>query len=87
MSDAQRSKLNLWMDFLATNKVDENSVPLFATEGEVVATMAYGRNGRLVLKRSPEMDALMRRLGGQLIDEFRGDRVVHDGILYLMFPS
>jgi Mn-dependent DtxR family transcriptional regulator len=28
MSDAQPSKLNLWMDFLATNKVDETSAPL-----------------------------------------------------------
>ncbi len=31
MSDAQPSKLNLWMDFLVTNKVDENSAPLLAT--------------------------------------------------------
>ena len=31
MSDAQPSKLNLWMDFLATNKVDETSAPLLAT--------------------------------------------------------
>ena len=31
MSDAQPSKLNLWMDFLATNKVDETSAPLPAT--------------------------------------------------------
>ena len=30
MSDAQPSKLNLWMDFLATNKVDETSAPLCA---------------------------------------------------------
>ena len=28
MSDAQPSKLNLWMDFLATNKVDETSAPV-----------------------------------------------------------
>ena len=28
MSDAQPSKLNLWMDFLATNQVDETSAPL-----------------------------------------------------------
>ena len=31
MSDAQPSKLNLWVDFLATNKVDETSAPLLAT--------------------------------------------------------
>ncbi len=28
MSDAQPSKLNLWVDFLATNQVDETSAPL-----------------------------------------------------------
>ena len=28
MSDAQPSKLNLWMDFLATTNVDETSAPL-----------------------------------------------------------
>lgn len=85
MSDALRTKLNLWMDFLTTHRVAEDSVPLFATEDEVVATMDYGRNGRRVLKRSPEMDALMRRLGGELIAEFRACQVIHDGILYMMF--
>ena len=85
MSDAQRTKRNLWLDFLATHRVAENSVPLFTTENGVVASMAYGRNGRRILKRSPEMDALMRRLGRELIQEFQSSQVVHDGILYLMF--
>ena len=31
MSDAQPSKLNLWVDFLATNKVDETSAPVAGT--------------------------------------------------------
>ena len=31
MSDAQPSKLNLWVDFFATNQVDETSAPLLAT--------------------------------------------------------
>ena len=32
MSDAQPSPLNLWVDFLATNKVDETSAPLLLCE-------------------------------------------------------
>jgi len=31
MSDAQPSKLNLWMDFLATNQVDETSAAVAGT--------------------------------------------------------
>ena len=38
MSDAQPSKLNLWMDFLATNKVDETSAPLLATRAAAPAS-------------------------------------------------
>jgi hypothetical protein len=85
MTDATSSKLKLWRSFLATNRVDEDSVPLFAVNGDVVTTMPYGLDGRLVLRRSVEMDSLMRRLGGRLIDEFRAGNVIHDGILYLMF--
>jgi hypothetical protein len=85
MTNAISSKLNLWQNFLASNRVDEESVPLFVSNGGLVATMPYGRDGRWVLRRSTEMDSLMRSLGKQLIDEFRAGEVIHDGILYLMF--
>ena len=71
MTDANSSKIGLWQSFLASNHVDEESVPLFVSKAGVAETMPYGRDGRLVLRRSPEMDSLMRGLGKQLIDEFR----------------
>ncbi len=85
MTIATSSKLNLWQNFLVSNRVDEESVPLFVPKAGIAETMPYGRDGRLVLRRSPEMDSLMRDLGKQLIDEFRAEKVTHDGILYLMF--
>lgn len=85
MGSLDESKLKLWHGFLASNRVEEDSVPLFATTGGVVSTMAYGRDGRRVLQRSPEMDVRMRSLGKELIGEFETGEVVHDGILYLMF--
>ena len=85
MADIDGRKLKLWADFLTYNRVVEESVPLFATKSHSIETMAFGRNGRLVLRRSPEMDVRMRQLGNELIDEFDQDRVTHDGILYLMF--
>jgi len=85
MTDEIASKISLWQNFLALNRVDEESVPLFESNCGLAATMPYGRDGRLVLRRSTEMDSLMRRLGKELIDEFRAGDVNHDGILYLMF--
>jgi hypothetical protein len=77
-------KQELWLDFIAANRVIEDSVPLFATEGNRVKTVPYGRDGRPVLQRSPEMEALMRGLGQELVTEYHAGSIVHDGILYLM---
>ena len=47
--------------------------------------MPYGLDGRMVLRRSTEMNNPMRHLGKKLIEEFRNGKVTHDGILCLMF--
>ncbi len=85
MTDANTPKIKLWEDFLAVNRINEESVPLFESEAGIARTMPYGRDQRLVLKRSPKMDRLMRDLGNQLIHAFDNGAVKHDGILYLMF--
>ena len=54
----------------SAHRVAGDSVPLFATDNGKVVTMGYGRDSRLVLKRSPVMDALMGRLGSELIEEY-----------------
>lgn len=79
------SKQALWDDFVSAHQVDQSSVPLFAIENGLVTSFAYGRDQRLMLKRSAEMNTLMRRLGEKLMGEFRQNIILHDGILYLMF--
>ena len=81
----QNSKEVLWNDFLTTNNVLEESVPLFDTEVGFVKTMGYGRNQRPVFVRSPKMESLMRKLGQQLVKEHSDESVSHNGILYMMF--
>ena len=77
-------KLNLWETFTQNHEIDTSCVPLFdITEGHV-NTLRYGRDKRPVLKRSSEMNNLMRSLGGELIREHDQSQVVHDGILYMM---
>ena len=77
--------MELLNKFLTANCVAQESVPLFATENGKVKTIEFGKNKRLVLKRSPEMETLMRGLGKSLSDEHATGTVKSSGILYLMF--
>ncbi len=77
-------KTQLWNNFAVQHQIADECVPLFDVKNGQVTIMQYGRNDRIVLKRSAEMDALMRSLGDRMIQEFRDSRVVHDGILYMM---
>lgn len=81
----QKCKYDLWQDFLTANRVVDESVSLFATDSQRVVTIPYGRDRRLVLKRSDEMEQLLRRFGRELVAEYHRGQINHDGILYLMF--
>ncbi len=84
MAEQSIPKLDLWSQFLASNRICEEAVPLFETSAGCVASFAYGSNQRTMLKRSAQMETLMRGLGQQLVDEFKGGNILSDGILYLM---
>lgn len=85
MSEAVEAKIRLWNDFLSIHQIDQESVPLFEASNRIVKIFEYGQNRRYMLKRSREMEELMRHLGHQLIAEYRSGNVRHDGLLYLMF--
>ena len=78
------AKIKIWDDFANAHKIADQSVPLFDVNQERVTVMPYGRDNRLILKRSNEMEALMRGLGRQLISQHAQSNVTHDGILYMM---
>ena len=78
-------KLCFWLDFVEGNRVDTDSVPLFATDAGRVRTFPYGSNRRPMLQRSSEMEALMRGLGRTLESDYESDCIAHEGILYVMF--
>ena len=84
MAQSENVKSHLWDPFTSSHGIAETCVPLFDVTGGYVTAMPYGKNNRLILKRSDEMESLMRGLGRQLIKEHRESRVGHDGILYLM---
>lgn len=78
------AKITLWKNYIDVHNIAERSVPLFDIKDGRVIVMPYGRDDRLVLKRSIQMEMLMRDLGRQLIKEHQDSNVKHDGILYMM---
>lgn len=81
MNDTKRK---LWDDYESAHRIAERCVPLFDAEDGRIALRPYGLDQRLVLKRSSEMERLMRDLGRKLIQEHGNSAVIHDGILYMM---
>lgn len=79
-----RIKHRLWLDFATQHRIAEDCLPLFDLDGGAVRVKPYGKNQRLVLQRSAQMEAKMRDLGRTLIDEHRNQAVEHEGILYMM---
>lgn len=64
--EADHAKVTLWENFAQAHNIAERSVPLFDIRDGHVTVIPYGRNNRLVLKRSVRMEALM---GDRLIKE------------------
>ena len=54
--------MELWNNFVAAHQIARDSVPLFSIQNGTVETIEFGKNKRLVLRRSVEMEALMRGL-------------------------
>lgn len=74
-------KMTLWGRFCAEHRIREASVLLFACDnGGRVASAPFGRDGRLILRRSLEMEALIvREVGSTLSIDTR-----NEGLLYMM---
>lgn len=75
----------LWDSFCERFGVIESSVPLFAmTANGLVQTRKIGKDGRQVLLRSPEMEALIIRETRTLLDDWRTGTHRYDGLIYFM---
>lgn len=82
--ESDYTKISLWNNFANAHMIAELSVPLFDIDNGRVSVIPYGRDNRRVLKRSTQMEKLMRDLGSELIREHQASNVTHDGILYMM---
>jgi hypothetical protein len=80
-------KQKLWQSFTNTHSILASSVPLFAVSDSGVEVFHYGANRRPILRRSADMDELMRGLGRQAVNQFNSPNPNCDGVLYMMFRA
>jgi hypothetical protein len=79
------SKRALWNDFCREHRVLEESVPLFDVGNGVVQVVSSpSKNGRLLLKRGAQMEALVAREAGRVIADWRAGCDELEGLIYMM---
>lgn len=80
------SKRDIWNQWTNRYVDTENLIPLFETDEEqVVQYKHYGQNNRRILKRSQEMDDLVREQGRKVINDWSTTDDTYDGLIYLMY--
>lgn len=64
----------------------ESPIPLFETDENLNAEFKhYGNDDRQILKRSEEMEALVRGEGRKVINDWHTTDDTYDGLIYLMY--
>ena len=77
------AKQVLWDAFCAAHDIAGTGVPLFSTDADgAVEVFAYGRDGRPMLRRSAEMEALLVCTVDQILASAPGEA---EGVLYMMY--
>ena len=64
----------------------ENPIPLFETDENLNPEYKnYGNDDRRILKRSEEMEALVREEGRKVINDWHTTDDTYNGLIYLMY--
>ncbi|WP_135806160.1 hypothetical protein [Halorussus marinus] len=80
------TKREVWDQWLAENVENEQPVPLFETKEErEVKTKRYGRDNRLILRRSRQMEELLRTEGWKVVQDWKDTDDTYEGLIYLMY--
>lgn len=78
-------QLALWVKFCEKYIYDTAGVPLFSTNEKLVNVKNYGRDNRLILKRSELMENLIIQEVTKVIDDFNQSGNIYEGLIYIMY--
>ena len=78
-------QLTLWNEFCNQYFQDKFAIPLFSTDRNLVNTKLYGRNNRILLKRSDQMEALVIEEVNKVLTDFQQKTNRYEGLIYMMY--
>ncbi|SEA10854.1 hypothetical protein SAMN04488065_1880 [Haloplanus vescus] len=80
------TKEEIWQEWIGRYIDTENPIPLFETDENLNSEFKYyGNDDRRILKRSEEMEALVRGEGRKVINDWHTADDTYDGLIYLMY--
>ena len=86
MDSSKPSKRDIWNQWVGEYVDTTEPVPLFATDDDGhVQTKTHGRDNRPVLRRSHEMETLLRSEGRKVVEDWQDSQDVYQGLIYLMY--
>ena len=79
-------KREIWDRFCRKHSVRDQAVPLFkSTEDGIVETFLHGRGeGRCLLRRSPDMEALVIKEVSKVLEDHESGSDLYEGLIYMM---
>jgi hypothetical protein len=78
-------KFNLWNNFCSEYFNKKLAMPLFSTNGSIVNTKKYGKDNRILLMRSEQMEALIIQEVSKVLDDFDKATNIYEGLIYMMY--
>ena len=79
-------KREIWDRFCVEHSIADQAVPLFQSTGGVVKTFMHGEGeGRCLVRRSEEMEALIVREVTRVLEDYDSGSDLFEGLIYMMF--
>ena len=78
-------QVELWNQFCEKYVSKNLGIPLFDVDKNVVNIKKYGKNERLILKRSQEMENLVIREVNKVLNDFENNQDIYEGLIYMMY--
>ncbi|AFK18521.1 hypothetical protein E6P09_07025 [Haloferax mediterranei ATCC 33500] len=83
MTDTKRVLWERWVDRFVDAA---DPTQLFATNSDgTVETIEYGRDDRLILRRSERMERMLREAGGRVVADHERRNGRYEGLVYMMY--
>ena len=78
-------KQEIWNSFCKRYQVKDTGVPMFSINDGAVSIIKIGKNDRMVLKRSQDMETLIITEVSKVLEDYSSGKDLFEGLIYMMY--